>query len=469
MAEPIWNFEPHEIAELVARGEMSAKEVLEVFLERIEQYNEGLNAFVYLDFDGAREQAADIDRRLAAGEPVGPLAGIPIGVKDLEDAVGMPTTHGSVIYKDNIASSDSIMVSRLRASGCVVVGKTAAPEFGASTFTSTPLHGTTRNPWDTSRTPGGSSGGSAAAVAAALVPIATGSDGGGSIRIPASFSGLLGVKGTYGRVPRGRGPDSSYTSVHGPMARSVRSAARYFDCIVGPDETDQFSLPHPGLSYENSLSELPEGLKAVWSSDIGYVTCAAAVESISRAAADKLAEACGLGWVDRKVELKDVRRAWRILGVEETWLRHESYWPEREGDLNPLLSLGMHQIEELKIPVKAQANKDRFENNQILAEIFREVDLIVTPTLPTTAYAAEGPMPQEVDGKKIHVMHSFGFTYPFNVSGHPAISLPCGFDKEGLPVGLQIVGRRLSDHVLLAIAAAFEKAQPWPRIATKYQ
>jgi aspartyl-tRNA(Asn)/glutamyl-tRNA(Gln) amidotransferase subunit A len=468
MAELIWKLEPHEIAELVTRGEVSAKEVLEVFLERIEQFNEQLKAFVYLDFDRAREQAVDIDRRLADGEPVGPLAGIPIGVKDLEDAAGMPTTHGSLIYKDNVASSDSIMVSRLRKAGCVVVGKTAAPEFGAFTFTSTPLHGTTRNPWDLSKTPGGSSGGSAAAVAAALVPIATGSDGGGSIRIPASYSGLFGMKGTYGRVPRGRGPDSSYSSVHGPMARSVRSTARYFDCVVGPDETDQFSLPHPGISYEDSLSELPDGLRAVWSLDLGYVTCGREVEEITKAAAENLGQAAALSWMDRRVELKDARRAWRILGVEETWLRHESYWPEREEDLNPLMALGMHQIEELKIPVKAQANKLRFENNKILAEVFEEVDVILTPTMPTTAFVAEGPMPNMVDGKKIHVMHSFGYTYPFNVSGHPAITLPCGLDSNGLPVGLHVIGRRHSDHVLLAMAAAFERDHPWPRIAPNY-
>lgn len=468
MAEPIWKQEPHEIAVLVARGDVSAKEVLEVFLERIEQFNEELNAFVYLDLDDAREQATDIDRRISRGEQVGPLAGIPIGVKDLEDAAGMPTTHGSVIYKDNIASSDSIMVARLRAAGCVVVGKTAAPEFGASTFTSTALHGTTRNPWNLERTPGGSSGGSAAAVAAALVPIATGSDGGGSIRIPASYSGLFGVKGTYGRVPRGRGPDSSYTSVHGPMARSVRSAARYFDCVVGPDETDQFSLPHPGISYEETLSEVPSGLRAAWSPDLGYVTCAKEIEQITKTAAENLATASGFSWINRRIELKDVRRAWRVLGVEETWLRHESYWPEREDDLNPLLAVGMHQIEEMKVPVKAQANLLRFENNKIIAEIFEDVDLILTPTMPTTAYKAEGPMPNMVDGKKIHVMHSFGYTYPFNVSGHPAITLPCGLDSEGLPIGLHVVGRRHSDHVLLALAAAFERDYPWPRIAQNY-
>jgi aspartyl-tRNA(Asn)/glutamyl-tRNA(Gln) amidotransferase subunit A len=468
MSEPIWKLEPHEIADLVTRGDVSAKEVVEVFLERIEAFNSELNAFVYLDPDKAREEAMAVDRSVARGEPVGPLAGIPIGVKDLEDAAGMPTTHGSVIHKDNIAEHDSIQVSRLRAAGCVVVGKTAAPEFGASTFTSTKLHGTTRNPWDLSRTPGGSSGGSAAAVAAALVPIATGSDGGGSIRIPASFSGLLGMKGTFGRVPRGRAPESSYTSVYGPMARSVQAAARYLDCVVGSDERDHFSLPSPGVSYEDAISRLPDGLRAAWTSDLGYVTCAAEVEQIARGAAEKLGKSCGFGWVDRRIELKDGRRAWRILGAEETWLRHSPYWPGREKDLDPLLALGMRLLEELKVPDKAEANRLRWENDQILADAFNEIDLIITPTMPTVAFAAEGPMPSHVDGKKIHVGHSFGYTFPFNISGHPAVTIPCGFDTDGLPVGLHVVGRRHEDHLLLAVAAAYERDHPWPRIASRF-
>lgn len=469
MSEPIWKLEPDEIADLVRAGDISAKEVLEVFLERIETFNPELNAFVFLDPDRARADAAEIDRRIGAGEDVGKLAGVPIGIKDLEDAERMPTTHGSVIYKDNIASSDSIMVSRLRSAGVVVLGKTAAPEFGAATFTSTPLHGTTRNPWDLSRTPGGSSGGSASAVASAISPICTASDGGGSTRIPASYSGLFGFKGTFGRVARGRSPESSYTSVHGPMVRSVKAAARFLDCVIGPDETDQFSLPHPGISYEDVISELPAGLKATWSSDFGFLTCAAEVEAIARRGAENLASACGIELADVSVRLEDSRRAWLVLGAGETWLRHQSYWPERAADLNPLTDLAMKRISETTVPVVAEAHKVRWQNNQILAEVFEKVDLILTPTMPTTAFAAEGPMPKEIDGNKIHPGYSFAYTYPFNISGHPAISLPCGFDKDGLPVGLHVIARRNEDHLLLQVAAAFERSHPWPRIALKYQ
>lgn len=469
MSEPIWKLEPDEIADVVRSGDTSAKEVLEVFLERIESFNPELNAFVFLDLDRARAEAAEIDRRLGAGEDVGKMAGVPIGVKDLEDSEGMPTTHGSVIYKDNIAKSDSIMVSRLRRAGAVVVGKTAAPEFGAATFTSTPLHGTTRNPWDLSRTPGGSSGGSAAAVAAAIIPTCTASDGGGSTRIPASYSGLFGFKGTFGRVARGRSPESSYTSVHGPMARSVKAAARFLDCVIGSDETDQFSLPHPGISYEEVILDLPAGLTATWSADFGFLTCAAEVESIAQRGADNLATACGIQLNDLPFRLEDSRRAWLVLGAAESWLRHESYWPEREADLNPLLNLSMQRIKEATVPDVAEAHKVRWQNNQILAEVFEKVDLILTPTMPTTAFAAEGPMPKEIDGKKIHPGYSFAYTYPFNISGHPAISLPCGLDKDGLPVGLHAIARRNEDHLLLQVAAAFEKAHPWPRIAPKYQ
>lgn len=468
MGDEVYRLEPQEIADLVQRGELSAKEVLEVFLERIEGFNPTINAFVYIDVDRARYEAAEVDKVVASGGNAGLLAGVPIGVKDLEDVAGMPTTHGSVVHKDNIAKSDSIMVSRLRRAGCVVIGKTAAPEFGAATFTSTRLHGTTRNPWNLERTPGGSSGGSAAAVAAAMVPIATASDGGGSIRIPASYSGLFGPKGTFGRVPRGRSPESSYTSVHGPIARSVAAAARYFDCVMGYDEVDQFSLPHPGISYERAISEGWDRPTAVWSADLGFLPCAEEVRSIAEQAAGKAAAQGLFDLQEGSVELKESSKAWRLLGAAETWLRHESYWPEREEDLNPLLGLNMRLISETKVPDLAPAHRRRWENNVILAEVFEQVDLIITPTTSTTAFAAEGPMPHEIDGRKIRAMHSFGFTYPFNVSGHPAVSIPCGYDSDGMPVGLQLVGRRHEDHKLLAIAAQIERANPWPRIAAAY-
>lgn len=469
MSKPIWQLEACEIADQVRSGQVAAKEVLESFLERIESFNDELKAFVHLDVAGARAQAAEIDRRIAARENPGPLAGVPIGVKDLEDAAGMPTTHGSLIFRGNIADSDSIQVARLRAAGCVVVGKTAAPEFGAAAYTSTPLHGTTRNPWDLSRTPGGSSGGSAAAVAAGLIPIATGSDGGGSIRIPASYSGLFGPKGTFGRVPRGRAPESSYTSVYGPMARSVRDAARYLDCVTGPDERDQFSLPHPVAAFEQSLEDLPTGLTATWSADLGFGTCAGDVAEIARDAAEVLSKEGVLSFEDVPVRLKDPSRAWGILGAAEAWIRQEPFWETRREELSPFVRFSMEQaLEHLDLKELAKAHQRRWVNNQTLAEIFERVDLIVTPTTATTAFAAEGPMPTEIDGKTVKPMHAISFTYPFNMSGHPAVSIPCGFDKNRLPVGLQMVGRRNTDHLLLAIAFEFERIAPWPKIATNY-
>lgn len=470
MTEKLWKLDAWEVAELVRSGEVSAKEVLEVFLERIEAYNKELNAFVYLDLDRARAEAADIDRRIAAGEDPGPLSGVPIGVKDLEDVVGMPTTHGSVIYKDNIANADTTEVTRLRAAGVVIVGKTAAPDFGAAAYTSTALHGTTRNPWALDRTPGGSSGGSSAAVAAAIVPIATGSDGGGSIRIPASYTGLLGMKVTYGRIPRGGSPDSSYTSVLGSMARSVKDAARFIDCVMGPDEADQFSLPHPGISYEEALQEIPRNLKATWSQDLGFGTCAKEVAQLAKQAAEKLQKAGVFNWTDTKVDLVDMSRAWGLLGAPSSWVRHKSYFQERKMEIAPYARVGLEwAVENLDLEQYAESVERRWINNQRLAEVFEEVDLIVTPTTSTTAFAAEGPMPAEIDGKPItRPMHAITFTFPFNISGHPAVSIPCGFDKDGLPVGLQLVARRNQDHVLLAIGAELERLSPWPKIATAY-
>ena len=469
MPETIWNRDAYEIADLVRNSDVSAKEVLETFLERIETYNTELNAFVHLDLDGARDQAAKIDGRIAAGEDPGPLAGVPIGIKDLENVLGMPTQLGSVPYEGTLPTRDCVQTGRLRDAGAIIVGKTATPEFGSTAYTRTILHGVTRNPWNLERTPGGSSGGSAAAVAAAIVPIASGSDGGGSIRIPASYSGLFGAKGTFGRIPKGEGPESSYTSNLGCMSRSVRDTARWWDCVVGHDERDATSLPHPGLSYEAALGDTPTGLRAVWSQDLGYGTSRSDVAEIVRAAAEALVSAAQMTWVDRPVELKDMSAAWGLLGLPGSWLQVRDFWPDRAEDFTPAVRAGVQMGEErFTMPELARAIDRRFENNARLAELFQDVDVILTPTTSTTAFRAEGPMPTEIDGRTIKPMHAITFTYPFNISGHPPANVPCGFDADGLPVGLQIVGRRHADHVVLQLAAALEQVKPWPKIAANY-
>lgn len=469
MADAIWKRDAHELADLIRSGETSAKEVLEAFLERIEAHNAELNALVHLDPDRARAEASEIDRRVAAGEDPGPLAGVPIGVKDLENVAGMPTRKGSVPYKDNVADHDGAQTARFRAAGAVVVGKTATPEFGSTANTRTYLHGTTRNPWNLERTPGGSSGGSAAAVAAAILPLATASDGGGSIRIPASYSGLVGAKGTFGRIPKVDGAESSFTTALGCVSRSVRDTARYWDCVVGHDERDAYSLPHPGLSYEAVLHETPTGLRVAWSQDLGYGACRQDIAALARSAADALVEATASKWTDARIELKDMSVAWGLFNHPGTWLDVRDFWPDRSEDFTPAVRAAVHDGERrFTMPEYARAIARRYENNLLLAELFADVDVLLTPTTSTTAFRAEGPMPTEIDGRDIRPMHAITFTYPFNVSGHPAVSVPCGFDDEGLPVALQIVAPRHRDHVALQLAAAFEQVRPWPKIASAY-
>jgi aspartyl-tRNA(Asn)/glutamyl-tRNA(Gln) amidotransferase subunit A len=245
-----------EAADAVRRGELSAVELMERCITAIEAGNGRLNAFVHLDLAGARAAAAAIDAAVARGEDPGPFAGVPIGVKDLEDCAGMPTSHGSLLYKDlPPVAEDSIHLARLRAAGAVPVGKTAAPEFGTIQYTRTKAFGTTRNAWDPERTPGGSSGGSAAAVAAGMVPMATASDGGGSTRIPAGFSGLVGMKPSYGRVPH-PSPDPGQTAVYGVEVTTVRDAARHLDVAAGPDDRDRVTLPAPTVRYEEAIESL---------------------------------------------------------------------------------------------------------------------------------------------------------------------------------------------------------------------
>ncbi|MBK5289862.1 MAG: amidase, partial [Acidimicrobiia bacterium] len=254
----LWQRDAWELADGVRSGEISSTAVLDESLARIAARNDALNAVCYLDEDGARRRAAEIDAAVARGEDPGAFAGVPLGVKELAQAKGFPDTHASVVYRDEIAPDDCPEVAGLRAAGAVVTGLTTAPEFGIPSYTASPLHGVTRNPWNLECTPGGSSGGSAAAVSAGLLPLCTGSDGGGSIRIPSAYTGLPGMKPTFGRIAHGgmHDPfDTGLTSVSGPMVRSVRDAARYLDATSGPHVADPTSLPKPA-PYEPIVADL---------------------------------------------------------------------------------------------------------------------------------------------------------------------------------------------------------------------
>lgn len=460
----------HEIADRVRSGDLKAVEVLDASLERIGRFDTELNSFVLLDPEGAYSAAERVDHQVAEGHDPGPLAGVPIGVKDLENAEGLPTQHGSLLFKGSVAMNDSTQVKRLKAAGAVVLGKTATPELGSAMYTSSKLSGVTRNPWDLTKTPGGSSGSSAAAVSAGLVPLATGSDGGGSIRIPASYCGLPGLKVTYGLVPRGPGrPGNSNATVYGPQARNVRDIARYLDQVVGSDPHDNHSLQHAGINYETSLDADLSGMKAVWSSTLGFGTCSREVAEIARTAADALFAHTGMEEVDHPILLKDPAAAWAVAEAMDIYADLEQFWPHRGEEMTGIVNIAMQLAESFTASQIADASRARYELLRTVNEFFDEVDLIVTPTTPTTAFEADGPMPTRIDETFLpNPLIAVCFTFPFNLTGHPAITIPAGVTAEGSPVGLQLVGKRLSEASLLSAARAFEMFQPWQTIAPDY-
>lgn len=460
-----------ELADAVRAGQVSSRELLEDHLARIETCNPKLNAVWFLDVDGARARAADIDQRIANGEDPGPLAGVPMGVKELVSVKGWPDTDASLAYRDRIASADSTEAQRLRAAGAVLVGLTTASEFGAVSFTNTPLHGVTRNPWDTSRTPGGSSGGSAAAVAAGMFPACTGSDGGGSIRIPSSYCGLPGMKTTYGFSGSGPGPHSfSMTSVPGPIVRSVRDAARYLDVIAGPTLTDPTSMPRPTESFETALNSgaavaALRGARVAWSSTLGYASTQTEVERLAHDAATTLVAAAGLELIDLDPVFPKPGMSWSVLSTLDSMASDYEAIRDHVDEVTEVIAAGFASFEHLRPEVVLKAIRGKRAALAATAAVFESVDLLLTPTTPTPAFEAEGRLYGTVNGKDVSLMGlSAAFTAPFNLSGQPACSIPVGF-VDGLPVALQVVGRRFDDLACLAAAAVLEAERPWPKLA----
>ncbi|MBV8161237.1 MAG: amidase [Acidimicrobiia bacterium] len=456
-----------EVAEAVRTGERKATEVLEDCLDAVAARNEELNAFVHLDPDLAGAAAQAVDEAVARGDDPGPLAGVPFGVKDLEDCAGMPTSHGSLLYKGRPpVTMDSVHVRRLRAAGAVPVGKTAAPEFGITAFTHTKAWGTTRNPWDTSRTPGGSSGGSAAAVAAGLVPFSTASDGGGSTRIPAAFTGLVGLKPSYGRIPHERSSPSE-TACYGALTTTVGDAARHLDVAAGPDDNDRASLPASGIRFERAIEELDvTGLRAAWSPDMGYAVVVPEVADIARAAAEALCASASLEVVERPFRPTSPMRTWLAAGAADMWMGIEDgMWPSCADELTGLVRASLRRTQEWTLPRYARALRHRQRLEEEVADLFADVDVLLTPTTAMAAFAAEGPLPMEIDGQDASHAGPAPFTMLANVCWNPAISVPAGLTSDGLPVGLQITAQRHADGVALRLARILEQTRPWARLA----
>jgi aspartyl-tRNA(Asn)/glutamyl-tRNA(Gln) amidotransferase subunit A len=451
-----WETSVVDLAAAVRSKEVSAVEVVGHALARIEELDGGVNAFTQVDAGRAQTDAAEIDRRIDAGDDVGPLAGIPIGVKDLEDAVGYVTTYGSALHTDDPpARRDSVLVARLRAAGCVVVGKTNTPEFGYKAATDNPAFGHTANPWDLTRSPGGSSGGSAAAIAAGMVPLATGSDGGGSIRIPSSLCGLSGLKTSQGRVPLGdtAAPGAGTLSVRGPMARRIRDVAAALDAVIGPDTRDIYSLPAPESSWAAALDDVALPAKVAFSPTMGYATVDGEVAAAVAAAVDALASA-GTEVVEvPSVFAEDPVMPWLHIWTAsraraQGHLKGTDDWEKIDADLRPQIEMGLT----LTAVQYAEALDACHDINLSLEAAMGDAQVLICPTI-----AGHAP----VLGKQgtiggVESPTWVSFTPFLNMSRNPGASVPVGLTADGLPVGLQIIGRQLDDLGVLRVAAALE-------------
>ena len=451
-----------ELANLIRNGDLSPVELLKATLTRIEALNPSLNAFVAMRAEEALKEAELLAEDIASGKDPGPLAGIPIAVKDMEDTRGMVTSYGSIPFKDNLIQQDSVQVARLKAAGAIVVGKTNTPEFGFTGFTKNRLYGVTGNPWNPELTPGGSSGGAAAAVAAGMVPLATGSDAGGSIRIPASYCGCFGFKPSYGRIPLGPMPilHMSRTWHLGPLSRTVTDAALYLDCVTGYHPTDPDSLPHPAISYEDCLKKLPNDLKIGFSPTLGFARVQKDITTIVEQAVKAFEE---MGhtmdvWLGK---IPPTDEAWSKLMIYELYALVHEHLDDIRGEMGRTLVNSLDLAKELTANDIIGIQTARTALNDTLSEFFTKFDLLLTPTMPTEAFAAKGPPPAEIDGHPISLLDTVAFTYPFNLSGHPAATVRAGLTANGLPAGLQIIGPKYRDDLVLQAAYAYEQARPW--------
>jgi aspartyl-tRNA(Asn)/glutamyl-tRNA(Gln) amidotransferase subunit A len=343
-------------------------------------------------------------------------------------------------------------------------------QFGSLNWTRTYIHGVTRNPWNLERTPGGSSGGSAAAVAVGMMPICTGSDGGGSIRTPSAYSGLFGFKVSFGRVGDAGDFDCGLTSVPGPICRSVRDAARYVDAIAGPTDIDPTSLPRPVRSYEDAVfsgaaAQRLHGLRAAWSSTLGFAVCDPEVEKRAHEAALALAEDAGIEMVDVDFKFPQPSKAWSILTNIDVSAKHLAAYRGSDEQVTPVSKADFEIISHLTSGDLLMAQQRRWELLRAVADVFAHVDLVFTPTTATTAFAAEGPPPLEIAGQSVGGMGSVPYGAPFNISGMPAVSIPAGTSADGMPVGLQVAARRSEEELVLACGALAETNRPWPKFA----
>lgn len=450
-----------EMATAIKAKQLSPPAIIDSILSRIERLNPIINAYCTLDAENARKQAKEAEAAVMRGERLGPLHGVPVSIKDLIFTRGIRTTGGSRIYRDFIPQQDAIVVERLKKAGAIVIGKTNTSEFGWVAVTDNPSFGATLNPWNLGLTPGGSSGGAAAAVALGMGPIAIGSDGGGSIRIPASFCGVCGFKPSFGLVPQypcfpGWG-DLSHT---GPITRTIRDTALVMEVIAGLDDRDFFSLPVTAKNYLSLLDSPLKGLKIAWSRDMGYASVDRQVLEITEKAA-RIFSTLGSRLEAATPDTGNPEKIFSTIVAARLSSALGDKIEKWQGEMSPGLVRFIQRNRNRTAGEYIKAEEARLEYREKIRSFFTRYDLLLTPTVAVPPFELGIFGVGEIAGVGVSPLGWMPFTYPFNLTGQPAISIPCGWTDDGLPVGLQIIGRRFDDATVLKAAAAFEQLAPW--------
>ncbi|MBI4012497.1 MAG: amidase [Candidatus Rokubacteria bacterium] len=448
------------LAAAIREKAVSPVEAVDAVLRRIERLNPVLNAYCTLTAEAARAAARRAEAAVLRGDALGPLHGVPVSVKDTIWTAGVRTTMGSALYADFVPGEDAPVVARLVAAGAIVLGKTTTPEFAHKGTTDSPLFGITRNPWSLGYTPGGSTGGGAAAVAAGLGPLAVGTDEGGSIRLPAAFCGVVGLKPTYGLVPRYPVGVAELLTHLGPLARTVADAALCLTVTAGRDDRDGWSLAAPPVDYLAGLERRPGALRVAWSPRLGYAAVDPEVLRVTSAAVRALGT---LGWHVEEADpgFEDPAAISDAFRYPALAVALGDRLPEWRARMDPSLVPLVEEGQRMSGPDVARALMRRHDLWLAVHAFFGRYDLLATPVVAVPPFPVDAPPPREIAGRPVSRRGWIPFTYPFNLTGQPAIALPCGVTADGLPIGLQLVARRLDDALLLRAAAAFEAAFPW--------
>lgn len=460
-----------ELVRQVRDREVGSRELVEEALARVAA-DDRFRAFVHVDGELALTEAAAVDEAVAAGEPVGALVGVPFGVKDLEDVRGMPTSKAARWFAGTgPAVRDEVHVGRFRAAGAIPIGKTATPAFGAAAHTASDVFGVTRNPWDLATTPGGSSGGSAAAIAAGFVPFATASDGGGSIRTPAAYTSLPGLRPCYGRVPSYGSTHLAQNAVNFALTRTVLDTAFLLDIAAGAHPYDRTSLPdHPGSFLDATTNLDVGGLSVGYSAAFGIGEVDREVGEIVEEWFESFVAHAGL--VRSTVAELKLPFLWdvytKVAGVDRFVDLPEGLWPDRADELEERLRPGWESNAKARLPQLARIYTERRRVEETVAAYFDEVDVLVTPATGIPPFAAEGPIPETVNGVEVHPFVNLIQPIMASLCNLPAIAVPCGLTSKGLPVAAQIVAGRFREDVCLRLARLAEEAAPFPTLPHRH-